>query len=71
MSPSSNFRPLGVDGLPSDSLSDLELRLDFGFLKAKKCPIFFLKVREPEDVDVATVGEASDEMGLQQKENNI
>lgn len=66
MSLSISFLPLAGEGLPSESFSDLAPRLDFGFLKAKKCPIFFFKVREPEDGDATAVGEVSKEVGLRE-----
>lgn len=55
---------LGAAVLPSGSFSHREPRLDLGFLKAKKFPIFFLRVRELEDTRGADPGPVSSTMGL-------
>lgn len=55
---------LGAVGPPSGSFSHLEPRLDLGFLKAKKFPIFFLRVRELEGARGADPGQVSGAMGL-------
>lgn len=55
---------LGAVGPPSGSFSHLEPRLDLGFLKAKKFPIFFLRVREPEGARGADPRQVSGVVGL-------
>lgn len=55
---------LGAAAPPSGSFSHRELRLDLGFLKAKKFPIFFLRVRELEDARGAEPGPLSSTVGL-------
>lgn len=51
-------------GAPSGSFSHLEPRLDLGFLKAKKFPIFFLRVRELEGARGADPAQVSGAVGL-------
>lgn len=59
---------LGAVGPPSGSFSHLEPRLDLGFLKAKKFPIFFLRVREPEGARGADPRQVSGVVGLRRNE---
>lgn len=59
---------LGTAGPLSGSFSHLEPRLDLGFLKAKKFPIFFLRVREPEGARGAGAEQVSGAMGLGREE---
>lgn len=68
MSLSIERRLLGTAAPLSGSFSHLEPRLDLGFLKAKKFPIFFLRVREPEGASGAGAGQASGARGLGKEE---